>query len=149
MNRHLKTAFFIAPLLAIAGYIGAGYFISSKQADETYGQLQLAGSCLPTENACVFISPAVELKLISNEQQGQQQLALITTQPVKHLTLGMAEAFTDNKQPFRQFQMMKSDDNKYWQIKLQPNDIIAKYKHIRIAFSYQGKGYFAESEVRF
>lgn len=149
MNRHLKIAFFIAPLLAIAGYIGAGYFISPKQVEKKYGQLQLAGSCLPTENACVFLSPAVELKLISNEQQGQQQLALISTQPVNNLTLGMAEAAASSDQPFRQFQMMKSDNNKYWQIKLDANDVIAKFKYIRIAFTYQDKGYFAESEVRF
>ena len=88
MNRHLKIAFFMAPLLAIGAYFITGFLYKKQQTNIEYGQLQLSGKCLPTENACTFVSPELELKLISNEKQGQQQLAIISTKPINPLFNG-------------------------------------------------------------
>ncbi len=142
MNRHLKVAILMAPLLAIGAYVITGYFVSSKQVKDSNGRLYIAGQCLPTENSCTFTSPNVDLRVVSNEQKGQQQLALLSTESINNLTVALGV----NDQ-FKQFEIMKSDNNRYWQIKLQANDQIKDFTQIRIAFIMNENSYFAESEV--
>ena len=143
MNRHLKIAFFIAPLLAIGAYIITGYVYIEPSTNKTPGQLNLIGSCLPTENACTFASSDLELKMVSSEKQGQQQLAVISTQAIQNLSLGLGK----DKQ-FKQFPVMKTDNNRYWQIKLQAEDNIQQYKQIRIAFTVDENSHFAEAALK-
>ncbi len=143
MNRHLKLAFFIAPLLAVGSYVMTGYFISEEHQGENHGSMRLAGSCLPSENACLFVSPEVELKLISNEKQGQQQLAIVSTQDINNLSLGLGHNDT-----FKQFPMMKTDNNRYWQIKLDKQDNLKNFNQIRMAFTIKSISYFAQSNIQ-
>ena len=144
MNKHLKVAFFIAPLLAIGAYVLTGYLYAPNKANEPQHKLHLLGQCLPTENACIFIADQLEVKLISNQQNQQHQLAIISNEPIARLTvaLGLNNQFT-------QFQIMKSDDDKYWQIKLNDNDNILIYNQLRMAFTYQEQNLYTESEVLF
>ena len=144
MNKHLKLAFFIAPLLAIGAYILTGYLYSPYKTNEPQYKLHLMGQCLPTENSCIFIADPLEVKLISNQQNQQHQLAIISNEPISRLTvaLGLNNQFT-------QFKIMKSEDDKYWQIKLNNSDNILKYKQLRMAFTYQEQNLYTESEVIF
>ena len=143
MNRHLKLAIFIAPFLAVGSYVMTGYFIAEEQQGENHGTMRLAGSCLPNENACLFVSSEVELKLISNEKQGQQQLAIISTQDINSLSVGLGQNGT-----FKQFSMMKTDTNRYWQIKLEKQDTIKNFNQVRMAFTFKSTSYFAQSEIK-
>jgi len=144
MNRHLKIAFFMAPLLAIGAYIITGYLVDDKPATANQAQLQLIANCLPTENTCLFFVEDLELKLVSNEQKNQQQLAVISTKAISNLSLALGK-----NDSFMQFPMMKSDNSRYWQIKLKPNDNIKKHQQLRLAFTYNETSYFAESKVYF
>ena len=145
MNKHLKIAFFMAPLLAIGAYIITGHLVTTKAIKTQQNQLLLNNNnCLPTDNKCVFQLADIELKLISNHQQGQQQLAIISTQNISSLSLALGQSNT-----FNQFPMMKTDNNRYWQIKLNPNDDIKNYQQLRLAFTYNETSYFAESDVTF
>jgi len=144
MNRHLKIAFFVAPLLTIIAYILTGYFTDSKAQRSAQSKMTLLGSCQPAENACVFMLGELELKLISNVKKQQQQLAIISNKPITHLSVALG--LNNN---FKQFVMMKSDDGKYWQIKPDKNDDILKFKQIRLAFKYMDSPSYAEAEVQF
>ncbi|MCB1583067.1 MAG: hypothetical protein KDI92_08385 [Xanthomonadales bacterium] len=107
-------------------------------------QLRLLGNCLPRENTCIYTLGDLELKLISNEQKQQQQLAAISNKPVSKLSIALGQ-----KNDFKQFPMMKSDNGKYWQISLNNSDNILIFNKLRIAFVYQNKSYYAASEVKF
>ena len=134
----------MAPLLAIGAYIITGYFITTESAKSKQTQLQLINQCIPAENTCVFHNNEIELKLISNEQKNQQQLALISTQAITNLSLALGKGDT-----FTQFPMMKTDNNRYWQVKLSHNDKITEYQKLRLAFLHNEISYFAESDVIF
>jgi len=144
MNRHLKIAFFMAPLLAIGAYIITDRLLTTEAIKSNQTQLQLIDKCLPADNSCVFQVADIELKLISNHKQNQQQLAIISTQNIENLSLALGQDAT-----FIQFPMMKTDDNRYWQIKLNPEDNIKDYQQLRLAFTYNEASYFAESDVTF
>lgn len=144
MNRHLKIAFFMAPLLAIGAYVITGYLITTESVQTNPKKLNLIANCLPTENTCVFHTADIELKLISNEQKNQYQLAVISTQSINNLSLALGQNDT-----FIQFPMMKTDNNRYWQIKLNASDNIKDYQQLRLAFTYKNNNYFAESAVIF
>ncbi len=149
MNKHLKIAFFIAPLLAIGGYVMTGYVVTTKPVNKSLpvnqaSQLRAQGDCLPTENSCQFSTAELQLRLISNEQKNQQQLAVISTEVISNLSLALGQGDT-----FKQFPMMKSEDNKYWQIKLNPSDKLIDYTQLRLALTHQEKNYFIQSEVNF
>ncbi len=144
MNRHLKIAFFMAPVLALGAYAITGYFMPRQAASTAGNQLALLGQCEPLENACLFQAGDLEIKLISNEKQQQQQLAAFSNEAISDFSLALGDA-----DGFVQFPMMKTENNKYWQIKLTSQDRITKYKQIRLAFKHEGLPYFAESKVQF
>ncbi len=134
----------MAPLLALGAYYLTGKLMYPKEAALQQQKLHLLGQCMPTENACIFTLGDLEIKLISNQQKQQQQLAAITNKPVANLSIALGKS-TD----FKQFPMMKSDNGKYWQIRLDESDNILNYNELRMAFVFQDKSYFAESLVIF
>ncbi len=144
MNRHLKIAFFMAPLLALGAYALTGYFMTPQQNGPASSALSALGKCKPLDNACIFQAGDLEIKLISNEQQQQQQLAVFSNKPVSALTMALG-----NDSGFEQFPMMKSDDGKYWQIKLKSDDNILKFNTLRMALRYKEQSLYVESEVYF
>ena len=144
MNRHLKIAFFMTPLLAIIAYVLTGYYLSPQEINDQNNKFRLLGTCKPRENACIFILGKIELKLISNEKQQQLQLAVISNEPIESLSLAMAET-----ESFKQFQMMKSSDQKYWQISLDEHENLLNYHHLRMAMKFKNEAFYAESKVYF
>lgn len=134
----------MAPLLALGAYYLTGKIVSPKEVENQNQKLRLLGQCLPIENACIFTLGDMEIKLISNEKKQQYQLAAITNKPVENLTIALGK-----DAQFQQFPMMKSDNGKYWQIRLEDTDNILNYNNLRMALSFQKKSYFAESVVIF
>lgn len=144
MNRHLKIAFFMAPLLALAGYGLAGWWLDKQLPASASGQLRLLGSCLPSDNACIFQAQSLEIKLISAIKQEQLQLAAYSNEAITDFSLALG-----NDQGFQQFPIMKSEDGRYWQLKLQPTADIRQYDQLRMAFKHLQQPVFAETAVRF
>ncbi len=133
----------MAPLLAIGAYVMTDFYLAPKEL-AIQQQLRLMGTCQPQENACLFIAGKLELKLISNVKQQQNQLAIISNKPIESMSVALG-----NQQQFKPFQLMKSDNNKYWQIKLEKSDKILIYNSLRIAITHNSNSYYAESEVHF
>lgn len=144
MNRHLKIAFFMAPLLALLAYGLTGYLIKPQNHSTPPSRMSSSQNCLPRANACVFMAGELQIKLLSNTQQGQLQLALLSNQPVKRVSLALAAA-----EQFTQFPVMQSDDGKYWQLKLPPTTDLQQFQQLRLALEHQGVAFYAESAVRF
>jgi len=144
MNKHLKIAFFVAPLLALAGYWLAGWWVERNQPATANGQLRLLGSCQPSDNACLFQAPALANKLISASKQEQLQLAAYSNQAITDFSMALG-----NEQGFQQFAVMKSDDGRYWQLKLNADTDIKQFNQLRMAFKHQQSPLFAEAAVRF
>ncbi|WP_223789047.1 hypothetical protein [Marinicella meishanensis] len=144
MNRHLKIAIIMVPLLALAGYGLAGWWLDRQQPAAANGQLRLLGTCQPSDNACVFQTPGLELKLISAVKQEQLQLAAYSSQAISDFSLALG-----NEQGFQQFPMMKSVDGRYWQLQISPTTNIRQFDQLRLAFKHQQQPVFAETQVRF
>lgn len=56
MNKHLKLAFMVAPILAIVGFGAADYYKESEAQKEKIVQLTPEGGCDVTNKSCVLIS---------------------------------------------------------------------------------------------
>lgn len=56
MNKHLKVAFMIAPILAIIGFGAADYYEENEAAKERIIPLVLDGHCDIANKSCVLIS---------------------------------------------------------------------------------------------
>lgn len=134
----------MAPVLALLSYAITGLLVTPEQTERGKGRLLVIGSCQPTENACLMTHGQFELKLLSADKQQQQQLAFISNQPINDLSVALG-----SDQTFRQFPLMKSDDGKYWQIKLSPKDQLKSFNQLRLAFNLSGDALYTETAVRF
>ena len=144
MNKHLKIAFFTAPFLALLAYYLTGFFVTPTTSENTGQQMVLLGKCYPKDNSCRLTRGELDIKLISAEKKQQYQLALTSNKAIEKLTLALG-----NQNQFKQFPIMKSDNNRYWQIKLQPEDELSQFKQLRLAFFHENKPIFADIEVHF
>ena len=145
MNRHVKIALIMAPILALASYGITGYFqpmISQKVGDY---ELNLRGVCKPSDNSCVLKSGEFELMFISSIKKGQRQLGLISNQPISYLSMAIAR----NNNDFFQSKMMKSDDKKYWQIALNNEQKLKGIIKFRLAVHSKKSNYFIENSMEF
>jgi len=144
MNKHLKIAFFMAPVLALIAYGVTGYY--QPKAKEMIGDYELRATslCNPTQNTCLLISGKFELKLVSSIKKGKTQLAVISNEPVSVLSLAMG--INDE---YTQFKMMKSDDLKYWQVFLNEDQILNDFKKVRLAAHAKKANYFIETNIYF
>ena len=145
MNKHLKLAFFIAPILALVSYALTGYFSPSKEIKAGNYQLQLISQCKPIDSSCLLKHADFELKLISKQKQDKLQLAVVANQELDALSLALSEDNTS----FKQFKIMKSDNKKYWQVFLEKDQYIDNYKYLRLASQSQKSKFFIETEIQF
>lgn len=146
MNRHLKVAFFAAPVLALLAYFLTDRFVAvTEVADADDVAMKLIGECRPVAGDCVFKRGDLELKLFSSVKQQQLQLAILSNRPLQAVAMALA---TDEA-GFKQFPMMKADDANYWQIKLAAADHLPDFHRLRMVVKLGDKVFFAESEVIF
>jgi hypothetical protein len=68
MNRHLKVAFMVAPILAILGYGGADFYEESKADETKIIQLKQEGHCDIINESCVLKSG--EFKVNISDEAG-------------------------------------------------------------------------------
>lgn len=143
MNKHIKIALIMAPILALIAYGITGYFqptVKSKAGDY---QLRLVNECRPKDNSCVMKSGNFEIMLISSIKQGKQQLGIVANQPISYLSVALAQ---ENNE-FVQFKIMKSDDKKYWQLALEYNQKLDGFLKFRLAGHSKDSDYFIEDNI--
>ena len=143
MNRHVKIALIMAPVLALISYGITGYFQPSSEQDAGDYQLQLATDCKPKDNSCVMKSGEFEIMLISSIKKDKQQLGIVANQSISYLSVALAKG--DNK--FKQFKVMKSDDNKYWHVSLDDDQVLDDFNTIRFAAHSKKSNYFIETSI--
>jgi hypothetical protein len=145
MNRHLKIAFFIAPVLALVAYALTGYLTPKQKVSAGDYQLQQSGECRPVNSSCLLSYADFELKLISKQKQDKLQLAIVSNQELDALSFAMSE---DNIS-FKQFKIMKADNKKYWQVFLEKDQLLNNYKYIRLASQSEKSNFYIETGIRF
>ena len=145
MNRHVKIALVMAPILALVSYGITGYFQPKHIQKAGDYKLRLSGQCKPSDNSCVMKYGEFEVMLISSVKQGKRQLALVSNQPISYLSMALA----GDDDEFSQFKMMKSDDKKYWQIALKDEQKIDEFGQFRLAAHSKKSNYFIENNITF
>jgi len=144
MNRHVKIALVMAPILALVSYGITGYFQPKQEQKPGDYRLRLTSECMPTANSCEMKSGEFKVMLISSIKKGKKQLALVANQPMSYLSLALAQDNGD----FEQFRMMKSDDSKYWQIGLNDDQVIDEYTQYRFAAKSLNSNYYIETDMK-
>ena len=143
MNRHVKIALVMAPILALISYGLAGFFQPSVKNKAGDYQLRLINECRPKNNSCKMKSGEFEIMLYSSIKKGKQQLGIVANQPLSYLSVALAE----DSNEFVQFKIMKSDDEKYWQIALDDNQILDGYVKFRLAGHSEDSNYYIEDTI--
>ena len=144
MNRHVKIALIMAPILALLSYGITGYFQPQLKHEKGGDyQLNMAGECRPSDNSCVMKSGKFEIMLISSIKKGKRQLGVISNQPVSYLSMALAR--DDNQ--FTQFKMMQSKDKKYWHVALSNDQELDGFNVFRLAVNSQESNYFIEKNM--
>ncbi len=87
MNRHIKIALVMAPILALVAYGITGYYQPVKENKPGDYQLHLTSECRPKDNSCAMKSGEFEIMLISSIKKGKQQLGILANQPVSYLSV--------------------------------------------------------------
>ena len=138
MNKHIKTALFIAPILALGAYFAADVWVSKQTGDSQ--NLRQVGQCVPKENACLFRHADFEIKMISQKKNNQLQLALVSNRPIEKISLALSKSNV----AFNPFPLGMGDNRQYWQILLKEGEDISQYKHFRLALEKDDKSLFSE-----
>ena len=87
MNKHLKIAFMVAPILAIVGFGAADYYEESEAHKEKIVQLIPEGDCDVTNKNCVLISG--EFKINVSDAAGVTEVN--STFPLDSATLFLVD----------------------------------------------------------
>ena len=95
MNKHLKTAFMVAPILAVLGYIGADYYNEHEAGKMKLVELVPEGQCDVINQSCVLSSG--EFKVNVSDEAGITEIN--STFPLDSATLFLVDE-QDNMTPY-------------------------------------------------
>ncbi|MEE9302392.1 MAG: hypothetical protein V3U84_01270 [Thiotrichaceae bacterium] len=134
MNKHQRLALIVAPFLLIGGYIAADYYDVAQQKvamAEKAGRLTLVDGCNLQTNSCTLQKGGLELQL---KAVGSGKLLLTSNEALEGATLAIGDDEPKG--------MLKSNDNKHWEIQLPENAI--KATTMKLVTSINQVFYFAE-----
>ena len=144
MNRDKKIAIYMAPFLAIAGYIGAGYWPDDEPAMRT---LVLQNECRLAENNCVLKTSGLELKLSADQKlvaDDSVNVAISSSSKLGDVLVSFAAKGKDSR-PHR----LKEKEENLWRGKVFiKRDIDEKQLRLRLIVDWQGKIYFADEKIK-
>ncbi len=107
MNRHIKVAFMVAPILAVIGFIGADYYDENEASQEKIIQLVPESYCDVINDGCVLISG--EFKINVSDRAGITEVN--STFPLDSVTLFLVDK--DNK--MTEYPLGMQSSPYYWQ----------------------------------
>jgi hypothetical protein len=93
MNKHTKTAFIIAPFLAIGGYIAAGYYADVQINKERALTLSPHGQCQIKQGHCILSNGQLQVRL----SQTAVGIDLATTHPIDHAVISLVDSHNNEK----------------------------------------------------
>ncbi|MBU2871863.1 hypothetical protein [Colwellia sp. E2M01] len=139
MNKHLKIAFLVAPILAIAGFGLADLYSENKAAQEKVIQLVAEGNCDVTQNDCVLTSG--EFKINVSDKAGVTQIN--STFPLDTATLFLV----DENDKMTPYPLGMKENPYYWRRNTPLGELVAnqgdRYK-LRIVATIKGGQYISE-----
>jgi len=143
MNRHIKVAFMVAPILAIIGFIGADYYDENEALQEKFINLTVDNHCDVINSDCVLISG--EFKINVSDKAGITEIN--STFPLDSVTLFLVDK--NNKMTEYPLGMQKSPY--YWQRKTNLRNVAGanggQYK-LRLIAKIKGGRYVAEFDTK-
>jgi hypothetical protein len=139
MNKHIKIAFMIAPILAIAGFIAADYYKENAAYQDKIIPLIPEGHCDIANKSCVLISG--EFKINISDRDGVTEVN--STFPLDSATLFLVDK-SDQMTPYP-LGMKKSPY--YWRSNTPLGNLLANqgdsYK-LRLILKIKGGQYIGE-----
>lgn len=139
MNRHTKTALFVAPILILGGYILSDMYLENKAHEVKVIQLQPEGNCDVINQHCLLKSGEFEV----NVTHENGITTVNSTYPLDTATLFLVDS--SNQSSF--YQLGMKDSPYYWKRETPLSNLVAnkgdKYK-IRLIAEIKGGKYIAE-----
>jgi hypothetical protein len=139
MNKHMKLAFMVAPILAVIGFIGADYYEEAEASSTKIIQLSPEGHCDILNKSCVLVSG--EFKINVSDEAGVTEVN--STFPLDSATLFLVDK-SDKMTPYP-LGMKKSPY--YWRNNTPLSKLIANqgdsYK-LRLIAKIKGGQYIGE-----
>ncbi|KGJ94659.1 hypothetical protein [Colwellia psychrerythraea] len=139
MNKHLKLAFMVAPILAVVGFIAADYYEENEASENKIIMLEPEGHCDVANKSCVLISG--EFKVNVSDEAGVTEVN--STFPLDSATLFLVDK-SDKMTPFP-LGMKKSPY--YWRSNTPLGSLVANkgdsYK-LRLIAKIKGGQYIGE-----
>lgn len=139
MNRHTKTALYVAPILILGGYILSDMYLEDKAHDNKVIQLQQDGHCDVVNQQCILNSGEFEVNVTHNKGI----TTVNSSYPLDTATLFLVN--NEDKADFYQLGMKESPY--YWKRETPLGELVAnkgdKYK-IRLIAEIKGGKYIAE-----
>lgn len=137
MNKHLRLAFIIAPLLLVGGFIAAEYYSKYTNSQKKYHQLTVQGKCDIFHAECQLNGAGLELKI--TDKNGTTQLK--SNHPLS--TAAIAVVDNDKEKPSN---LQADDTRQSWIINTaryaSPKDIMSN--KIRLIVSVDDEFFFSE-----
>lgn len=144
-NRHLITAMFVTPLLALGGYYIADRSVAEPPVAIQPGQsypLVARSNCRYQSGQCTLVNGEVKLTVSSRRlSENQVELTLNTEQPVEKAII----ASVDDDEQEKPVAMIR--DGNLWKNELIITDPAAT--HLRMAFTLKGAHFFVETPAVF
>jgi len=144
MGKHKIIAFVMAPFLAIAGYIAAGYYAAEKEPPMRV--LLAENKCNISAGDCVLDTLGLKIKLKSSAdiQAGQPLLiTLNSSEIIDDALISIAE-----KKHQSQPQRMKKKENGDWQAQVNIDEKSNANKlMLRLVVVWNGNAYFADETI--
>ena len=138
LNRQVKTAFFVAPILLVGGYILSDLYLKEQAKDRVY-QLQPDGFCDVLNKSCILTSG--DMKINVYDEGGITQVN--ATYQLDRATLFLV----NNTGDATAIQLAMADNAYYWKRKTDLRKLIPNegdsYK-LRLIAEFQGSKYISE-----
>jgi len=144
MGKHKLIAVVMAPLLAVAGYIAAGYYADSKESPMRV--LVAEKKCNISADDCVLDTLGLKIKMKSSAaiQAGEAlTISLNSSEPIDDVLISIAE-----KKQTSQPQRMKKKEDGIWQAQMNiAESTNSKKLMLRLVLVWKGNAYFADEVI--
>jgi hypothetical protein len=139
MNKHTKTAFLVAPILVVLGFIAADYYEENQAAEEKVIQLVPSEDCDVINENCILKAGDFEVNVFDKNNL----TTVNSTYPLDSATLFLVDK--DNNSTPYPLGMIQSPY--YWHTETKLRELIAYsgqgYK-LRLVLNIKGGSYISE-----
>ncbi|MDH5518536.1 MAG: hypothetical protein OEY36_12080 [Gammaproteobacteria bacterium] len=145
MNRHKKLAILMAPFLAVAGYIIAGYMVDAPEPPMR--ALVMEKDCRITAADCLLQTLGLSLNLSADQKLEAGQSVTIKMTSSEKLDDALI-SFAGKKQQSRPHRLYEKEENIWQESVFIESDVDTKQLYLRLVVGWQGSIYFADEKIQ-